>query len=112
MIMNKQKLLTAAVVVGTGVLGHAAAEAASAADELGWLLAILGYSFRKFTINDCIDLTAALGLKHMSLTGSVNLDATHTVATVQLSDEQADVVRSRLASFESSLRALGAAGRE
>ena len=46
-----------------------AAKAASAADELGWQMAIHAYTFRKFSIFECIDKTAALGLKYMSLSG-------------------------------------------
>jgi sugar phosphate isomerase/epimerase len=95
--MKKVTLLIAAVVVGTCVLAPDAAKAASAADELGWQMAIHAYTFRKFSIFDCIDKTAALGLKYMSLSGSVNLDGTHTATTVQLSDEQAAAIQKAVA---------------
>jgi len=95
--MRKLTLLTAAVVVGTCVLAQDAAKAASAADELGWQMAIHAYTFRKFSIFDCIDKTAALGLKYMSLSGSVNLDGTRTATTVQLSDEQAAAIQKAVA---------------
>ena len=69
--MRKLRLLTAAVLVGTCLLAQDAAKAASAADELGWQMAIHAYTFRKFSNFDCIDKTAVLGLKNMSLSGSV-----------------------------------------
>jgi sugar phosphate isomerase/epimerase len=91
--MRKLTLLAAAIVVGTCVLAQDAAKAASAADELGWQMAIHAYTFRKFSIFECIDKTAALGLKYMSLSGSVNLDGTHMVTTTQISDEQAAAIQ-------------------
>jgi sugar phosphate isomerase/epimerase len=95
--MRKLTLLTAAVVVGTCLLAQDAAKAASAADELGWQMAIHAYTFRKFSIFECIDKTAALGLKYMSLSGSVNLDGTHMATTTQISDEQAAAIQKAVA---------------
>ena len=95
--MRKLRLLTVAVVVGICVLAQDAAKAASAADELGWQMAIHAYTFRKFSIFECIDKTAALGLKYMSLSGSVNLDGTRTATTVQLSDEDAAAIQKAVA---------------
>jgi sugar phosphate isomerase/epimerase len=95
--MRKLTLLAAAIVVGTCVLAQDAAKAASAADELGWQLAVHAYTFRKFSIFECIDKTAALGLKYMSLSGSVNLDGTHMVTTTQISDEQAAAIQKAVA---------------
>jgi hypothetical protein len=43
------------------MLAQDAAKAASAADELGWQMAIHAYTFRKFSIFECIDKTAAAG---------------------------------------------------
>jgi sugar phosphate isomerase/epimerase len=74
-----------------------AAKAASAADELGWQMAIHAYTFRKFTIFECIDKTSALGLKYMSLSGSVNLGGTRTATTTQISDEDADAIKKAVA---------------
>ena len=95
--MGKLTILTAAVVVGICALAQDAAKAASAADELGWQMAIHAYTFRKFSIFECIDKTAALGLKHMSLSGSVNLDGTHMATTTQISDEQAAAIQKAVA---------------
>ena len=95
--MRKLVLFTAAVVAGTCVLAQDAAKAADAADELGWQLAVHAYTFRRFSIFECIDKTAALGLKYMSLSGSVNLNGTRSVTTVQLSDEDAAAIRKAVA---------------
>ena len=45
----------------------------SAAEQLGWTLAVHSYTFQKFSIFDAIDKTAAIGIKHMSISGTVNL---------------------------------------
>jgi sugar phosphate isomerase/epimerase len=46
------------------------------------------YTFKEFPIAEAIDKTAALGLKYMSLSGSVNLDGTNRPRTIDLSDAQ------------------------
>jgi len=69
----------------------------SAADKLGWQMAIHAYTFRKFSIFDCIDKTAALGLKYMSLSGSVNLDGKNSTTTVNLSDKDAEAIKNAVA---------------
>jgi sugar phosphate isomerase/epimerase len=56
--------------------GFALAESApapSAAERLGWTLAVHSYTFREFSILAAIDQTAALGVRHMSLSGTVNV---------------------------------------
>lgn len=83
--------------MGASVLAQDASNAASAADKLGWQLAIHAYTFRKFSIFQCIDKTAALGLKYMSLSGSVSLDGSNSLTTVQLSDKDADAIRAAAA---------------
>jgi L-ribulose-5-phosphate 3-epimerase len=93
MLMRKLSLLTVAVLVGTCVLAQDEANTPSAADKLGWQMAIHAYTFRKFSIFECIDKTAALGLKYMSLSGSVSLDGTNSVTTVNLSDKDAKAIQ-------------------
>jgi sugar phosphate isomerase/epimerase len=95
--MRKLTLLAAAVVVGICGLVQDAAQAAIAADELGWQMAIHAYTFRKFSIFECIDKTAGLGLKYMSLSGSVNLGGAKPVSTTQISDEQAAAIQKAVA---------------
>jgi sugar phosphate isomerase/epimerase len=91
-------MLAVAALVGTCVLvAQDAALAASGAEELGWQMSIHAYTFRKFSIFECIDKTAALGLKYMSLSGSVNLDGTNTVTTIKLSDQDAEAIRTAAA---------------
>jgi sugar phosphate isomerase/epimerase len=60
-------------------------------------MAIHAYTFRKFSIFECIDKTAALGLKHMSLSGGVNLGGTNMVTTVNLSDKDAEAIQKAVA---------------
>jgi sugar phosphate isomerase/epimerase len=91
--MKKLSLLSVAALVGTCVLAQDAAKTPSAADQLGWHMAIHAYTFRKFSIFECIDKTAALGLKYMSLSGSVNLGGTNSVTTVNLSDKDAEAIK-------------------
>src|SRR5262245_52653276 len=43
------------------------------AGKLGWTLAVHSYTFKDFSIFEAIDKTAALGVKHMSVSGNVNL---------------------------------------
>ena len=91
--MRKLSLLTATVLVSTGVLAQDATEVADPAAKLGWQMAIHAYTFRKFSIFECIDKTAALGLKYMSLSGNVSLDGTNMVPTLKLSDKDAQAIK-------------------
>jgi len=95
--MRKASLLTATLLTCVSVLAPDAAQAASGAEKLGWQMAIHAYTFRKFSIYECIDKTAALGLKHMSLSGSVNLGGTNNVTTVNLSDKDAEAIKKAVA---------------
>ena len=42
------------------------------AERLGWELAVHSWTFQKFSLNDAIDKTAAVGVKNMSISGSYN----------------------------------------
>lgn len=90
-------MLTAILLIGAFILPPTQAQAADAAEKLGWQMAIHAYTFRKFSIFECIDKTAALGLKHMSLSGSVNLDGKTSTTTVNLSDQDAEAIRKAVA---------------
>ncbi len=96
-ILMKRSSLTATLLICASFLVQDAAKAASAADKLGWQMAIHAYTFRKFSIFECIDKTAALGLKYMSLSGGVNLDGTNMVPTVNLSDKDAEAIKKAVA---------------
>jgi sugar phosphate isomerase/epimerase len=61
------------LTVGLALLLPAAAQLQSPAEQLGWTLAVHSYTFQKFSILEAIDKTAAVGVKHMSISGSVNL---------------------------------------
>ena len=90
-----KKILTLALVVFTcaTVLAEDASKSGSPCDKLGWELAVHAYTFRKFSVFECIDKTAALGLKYMSLSGSVSLDGSNSLKTVELSDQDAQAIR-------------------
>lgn len=66
------------------------------ADQLGWQLGIHAYTFRLFSISDAIDKTAAMGLKYMSLSGSVNMDGTHSKGTMSLTDDELAAIHKKL----------------
>lgn len=68
----------------------------TAADKLGWQLAIHSYTFQKFSIFDAIDKSAALGVKYMSISGSVMLDGTNRISTTSLTDEQREAIDKKL----------------
>src|ERR1039458_2569832 len=101
--MRKLLLMSVAMLVAGCVLAQDSVKGSSAADELGWQMAIHAYTFRKFSIFECIDKTAALGLKYMSLSGSVNLGdtnglgGTNSVTTVNLSDKDAEAIQKAVA---------------
>src|SRR5271157_1090429 len=72
--MKTLLLLAGAMLAAGGLSAQPAANTSSPADKLGWQVAMHAYTFKEFPIAEAIDKTAALGLKHMSLSGSVNLD--------------------------------------
>lgn len=59
--------------LGLALLAGSRAAAETGAEKLGWKMAIHSYTYQKFPIMEAIDKTAALGLKDMSISGSVNL---------------------------------------
>lgn len=48
--------------------------AESAAEKLGWKLAVHSYTFQKYTIFEAIDKSREVGVHYMSVSGGVNLD--------------------------------------
>jgi sugar phosphate isomerase/epimerase len=92
--MRKLTLLTLSILTGASVLAQNGANSSSACDKLGWQMAIHAYTFKEYSIFECIDKTAALGLKYMSISGSVKLDASSKpVTTVELSDKDAQAIK-------------------
>lgn len=76
---------------------HLCAEPPSAADQLGWQLAIHERTFMKFTVFEAIDKTAELGLKYMSLSAAVKWDDKTNIPTADLTDEQIAALKEHLA---------------
>lgn len=68
--MKTKMLLIVGLLTVTGT-GWAAEQ--TPAEKLGWTMAIHSYTFKNFSIFDAIDKTAAVGLKDMGISGSVNL---------------------------------------
>jgi sugar phosphate isomerase/epimerase len=71
-IMKKLCALTIAALTAVSTLAQDAAPAPNAADQLGWQLAVHSWTFQKFSLLDAVDKTAAVGVKHMSISGSYN----------------------------------------
>lgn len=79
-----------AIAAALAWIHGAGAHAGTSADKLGWQLAVHSYTFQKFSIEEAIDKTAALGIKHMSVSGGVNLMENGKLVrndTVSLPDE-------------------------
>ena len=78
----------------------ALAQNPSPAEQLGWTLAVHSYTFQKFSIFEAIDKTAAVGGKHMSISGSVNLpgaDGKFTKSsTVRMSSNDVVTITARM----------------
>ena len=88
------------LLITTLALAGLTAQAQTAAERLGWKLAVHSYTFQKFTIFEAIDKTAAMGIKHMSISGSVNLAGPDgkpaKTSTIGISDKDAEAITSRL----------------
>ena len=89
-----KRILSLAAVILISPIMHAQEQ--SPADKLGWQLAIHSYTFQKFPIFDAIDMTKALGVKYMSISGSVILEGTNKLTTANLSDEQRAAIDRKL----------------
>jgi len=66
--MKKTLLLAAVVLFAPWAMADE-----SAADKLGWKVAVHSYTFKNFSILDAIDKTAQTGAKFMSISGGVNM---------------------------------------
>jgi len=93
-----QLLACLALLASLTPLHAAKAAPATDAEKLGWTLALHSYSFRVFTIFDAIDKTAALGIKHMSISGNVILAGTNSVTTVTVADKDMEAIKSKMIS--------------
>lgn len=91
-----QLLACLALLASLTPLHAADAAPATDAEKLGWTLALHSYSFRVFTIFDAIDKTAALGIKHMSISGNVILAGTNSVTTVTVADKDMEAIKAKM----------------
>jgi sugar phosphate isomerase/epimerase len=96
-MIKKLLVLTCALLLSACAATRAQTEPLTAAEQLGWQLAIHQRTFQNYTVFEAMDKTAELGLKYMSLSASVKLDDKTTVATANLTDEQIAAIKKHLA---------------
>ena len=94
--MKQSLLFTLGILFCLPAPAQAPATNTTAADQLGWQLAVHSYTFKNFSIFDAIDKTATLGVKYMSISGGVILEGTNRLVTVNLSDEQCGAISKKL----------------
>jgi len=95
--MKRLNWLTLAIVMITGPVAPLKSSEPTPAEKLGWQLAVHAYTFKEFRISEAIDKTASLGLKYMSLSGSINLGGPKPVPTLGISAEDVQAVKKKLA---------------
>jgi L-ribulose-5-phosphate 3-epimerase len=93
----KKLLLLAAVILFSIRAPAQMSSDTSSAGKLGWQLAVHSYSYRKFSIFDAIDKTAALGVKYMSVSGHV-LIGTNNLTTIDLPDKDMEAIKAKMIS--------------
>src|SRR5882724_3864126 len=93
--MKKLFLFAVGILLSVSTQAQVSTNHSSSADKLGWQLAVHSYTFQKFPILDAIDMTAALGVKYMSVSGTVLLDGKR-IGTLNLSDEQRATIDKKL----------------
>ena len=92
-----KKLFLTTIVIGLSLSVWAQAKIdTSSADKLGWQLAVHSYTFQKFPISEAIDKSAALGVKYMSVSGTVMLDDKTKIPTINLTDDQRAAIDAKL----------------
>lgn len=94
----KTLLFTLLLAMGAAYVPAQPSTHQSSADQLGWQLAVHSYTFKEFPIFEAIDKTAAVGIKHMSISGTVVLEGTNRVGTTTLSNEQRTAIDQKLKS--------------
>src|SRR5580658_9366997 len=82
-----------ALVLGSGAMARAAETALTPEERLGWQMAIHERTFQNFTVFECMDKTAALGLKYMSFSAGIKLDGPKAVALQNLTDAQIQKIK-------------------
>lgn len=93
--MRAMKYLLVVIAAVCLARGARASEATneSAAERLGWQMAIHGRTFQDYGLWEAMDKTAALGIKFMSLPARVKLDGSNALDLVNLTDEQFASIR-------------------
>lgn len=94
--MKKLFSLAAVAMLAISTKAQTPVANTSSAGKLGWQLAVHSYTFRKFSIFEAIDKTAALGLHYMSISGTVSLGGTNSVGTINLSEKDQQAIKDKL----------------
>jgi sugar phosphate isomerase/epimerase len=93
--MKKLFLFAIGVLLSINTQAQVSGNDTSSAGKLGWQLAVHSYSFRKFSIFDAIDKSAAMGVKYMSISGHV-LIGTNNITTVDLPDKDMEAIKAKV----------------
>jgi len=93
--MRKLFLLAIGILFSVSAQAQVSTNDTRSAEKLGWQLAVHSYTFQKFPILDAIDMTRALGVKYMSVSGTVLLDGKR-IGTLTLADEQRATIDQKL----------------
>jgi sugar phosphate isomerase/epimerase len=96
----KKTFILAVSLLSAAFLSSSAQCAEDPAEQLGFTLAVHSYTFQKFSIFDAIQKTASVGVRHMSISGNVNLtDSEGKISkspTVNLSEADFAAIRARM----------------
>jgi sugar phosphate isomerase/epimerase len=93
--MKKLFLFAIGILLATGAWAQVSTTNTSSADKLGWQLSVHSYSYRKFSIFDAIDQTAALGVKYMSVSGHVMIGG-NSLSTIDLPDQDMEAIKAKM----------------
>jgi sugar phosphate isomerase/epimerase len=94
--MKKLSLFAIGALLCSGTWAQTPTVNKRSADKLGWQLAVHSYTFQKFPILEAIDMTAALGIKYMSVSGTVSFDGTNKIGTANLSEKDREAIDQKL----------------
>lgn len=97
--MKLISVLLATVLFSPLVRAEGAPSAQTPAEKLGWKLAMHSYTLNRFSIDDAIDKTAAIGIKYMSVSGNINLPGSpkfKAVPTPTLSEKDIAAIQAHM----------------
>jgi sugar phosphate isomerase/epimerase len=84
--------LAVALMISSGIASPGA-ERQTPEEQLGWQMAIHERTFQRFTLNESMDKTVGLGLRHMSFSTRISLEGTNSVSILDLTDKQIQAIK-------------------